>query len=328
MKFSELDRALAAKTDIPTHSDAEVLEHFKSKYGAIEIEGRTVFVFNNERGFGDHKHIVSVHGSNAPYTPEHIYQYVLITYCWSGKFQMTIDGKPVALKAGECVILDRHVPHSVERTGKKDVAINIVLSDRFFERRVLADVDRLDARFPTELTTPGIPHSNWSYYQCQDDELVRDCVGRALCEHFDPKTGSADIIDDFVAALITHLFRTYEHDVRPYAVAQERSELIGKVREYISEHFQEGKLNSMAAAIGYEPTYLSSTIRRATGRTFKQLVNEERMRRSMILLQGTELPAYEIAKEVGISNLTQFYKRFRECYDCTPQEYRERVQNK
>ena len=41
--------------------------------------------------------------------------------------------------------------------------------------------------------------------------------------------------------------------------------------------------------------------RQATGSTFKQLVNIERMRRAALLLRGTTRPIYEIAEEVGLS---------------------------
>ena len=47
------------------------------------------------------------------------------------------------------------------------------------------------------------------------------------------------------------------------------------------------------------------------------------MRQAVMLLQGTQMPAYEVAQAVGISNLTQFYKRFRDFAGMTPQEYRD-----
>ena len=47
------------------------------------------------------------------------------------------------------------------------------------------------------------------------------------------------------------------------------------------------------------------------------------MRRAALLLRGTNKPIYEIAEEVGLSNLTSFYQRFREYANCTPQAYRD-----
>ena len=74
--------------------------------------------------------------------------------------------------------------------------------------------------------------------------------------------------------------------------------------------------------LGYDTSYLSAYIKRETARTFKQLVNEERMRHAIRMLRNSQEPIYKIAQNVGISNLTQFYRRFHEYAGMTPQEYR------
>lgn len=48
------------------------------------------------------------------------------------------------------------------------------------------------------------------------------------------------------------------------------------------------------------------------------------MKKAAILLQNHELPIYEIAHQIGINNLTSFYRRFQAYYQCTPQQYRDR----
>lgn len=325
MELSALPKAIQDANVTPVHTDEEVYEHFRSKYQLIPYNGREVFLFTNQREFRDRKHIVSFHGSNSPRIPEHIYQYVLITYCYAGEFHMTVDGGPLVLGAGDCLVTDRHVPHSVEPTGPDDVTVDIVVNDRFFERRMLADISRLHAAFPSALVERGGAHTGWRVYRTAGDEFPRELVSRILCEHLDARAGSSDIIDDLIAALLTHLFRTFEPDAQRSEAEEKRSALIGEVREYVAEHYNEGSLKRMSERLGYESTYLSTMIRKATGMTFKQLVNQERMRHAMMLLQGTDLPAYAIAQEVGISNLTQFYKRFREFVGCTPQEYRDRT---
>ena len=78
----------------------------------------------------------------------------------------------------------------------------------------------------------------------------------------------------------------------------------------------------MCMHFGYDPSYTSKLIKQFSGKTFKQLVNEERMKKAIILLQNKQLPIYEIANEVGIHNLTSFYKRFQEYTGYTPQDYR------
>jgi AraC-like DNA-binding protein len=145
---------------------------------------------------------------------------------------------------------------------------------------------------------------------------------RVLCERLEPDMTSPYLMNFFLAALFTHLMRTYEPHGQLDDVAWERSELVGRVREYIGNHYKEGNLGQMAADLGYERTYLSKFIRSATGHTFKQLVNAERMRHAALMLRGTSQPIYDVAQSVGLANLTSFYARFREYAGMTPQEYR------
>ena len=55
-------------------------------------------------------------------------------------------------------------------------------------------------------------------------------------------------------------------------------------------------------------------------------MNAERMKRATVLLEASEQPVYEIADEVGITNLTSFYERFRAWAGCTPSQWRRRAQ--
>lgn len=322
MHISQLANAIELLAPAPVTTDEEVLEHFASKYPLIDYHGRKVFLFTDARDFGSNKHSVTIHSRNHPVTPEHIYQYVLITYCYEGRFSMTVDGAKIVLEKGDCLVTDRLVPHGVDRTGPSDMAVDIVLNDRFFERRFLTDATRLGSKFAHELVMTNSTHTSWRLYRSSNDEFARALVERILCEQLDVHVGSHDIIDDLAAALLTHLIRSYEPDIADSDAARRDSELVGIVREYISQHYQDGNLSRMAKALGYDSSYLSAFIRRATGTTFKQAVNAERMRHAELLLQTTSMTVADIAREVGVSNITMFYRRFHDFVGCTPQEYR------
>ena len=322
MELSALPEALKDAAAPQGHTDEDVLEHFSEVYPTIEYNGREVFLFGEGREFGDRRHIVAVHGCLAPTIPEHIYSYVLITYCYAGSFRMYVDGTPVVLDAGSCIVMDRHVPHSVDPTDENSFAINLIFADEFFEGRLLDGLSNLASSFATKLMSRGKAHNSWRVYPTSDDELVNTCIDRILCEYLDPDTTSPYLVDFFLAALLTHLLRTYEPKDPMEDEMWERAELMGTIRQYISQHYREGNLQQMARDLGYERTYLSRFVSKTTGSTFKQLVNQERMRRAAVLLRGTNQPIYEIAEEIGLVNLTSFYQRFREYAGCTPQDYR------
>lgn len=322
MRPEELEGALdEALRRAPFHSHEEIVAHFDERYTPIPYHDRRVYLFTNERSFGNKKHIVSFHTGPSGAIPEHVYQYVLLTYCYRGEFPMELDGTPVTLHEGDCLIADRHCPHAVSELPEGILAINVVLNDRFFEKRLLADLNRLGSSFGLSLVTRGRDHTSWRVYDATDP-LSRVCIEHILCEHLDPKMGSGDLIDDLCAALITNLIRSNEPDLATLESAEKDSALIGRVHEYVAQNYREGRLGTLAEELGYDASYLSALIKHSTARTFKQLVNEERMRHATLMLRSSQLPVYEIAQQVGISNLTQFYRRFHEYTGKTPQEYR------
>lgn len=147
---------------------------------------------------------------------------------------------------------------------------------------MLADLNRLGSSFGLALATHGADHAGWRVYRATD-ALSRSCIDLLLCEHLDDHVGSDDIIDDLCAALITHLIRSNEPDIASQESIKKDSELVGRIHEYVAQHYREGRLSALADELGYDTSYLSAYIKRETARTFKQLVNEERMRRGPLL---------------------------------------------
>ena len=69
---------------------------------------------------------------------------------------------------------------------------------------------------------------------------------------------------------------------------------------------------------------LSRMIRRCTGHTYKELLQRRRFRKAVELLVETELPVNDIVTAVGYENNSYFYRKFRERYQMTPNDYREK----
>ena len=94
--------------------------------------------------------------------------------------------------------------------------------------------------------------------------------------------------------------------------------------QYIENNYNKCSLNSMARHFGYNSNYLGNLLKSKTGKTFSQLKLEHQLNEASILIAHTEMPIYEIAYEVGFSNLGFFYKKFKENFNINPQEYRDK----
>lgn len=324
MDEKDMRSTLEGITDIPVHDDEDVVEHYRERgYEQISYHGRPVYLFTHERDFGDRRHTVSFHGADAPFTPEHIYQYVIVKYALRGEWEIIVDGERVRLREGDCLVTDRFVPQAIPRTGPKMLGVSLILNEEFFQTELVARPTEGRSTFEHELTSIGEVHEEYRHYPTAGDPFVKNMVETAMLERLDPTVISSRTVDALIAALLAHLLDTYEKS-RGIESVTAHSKLMGEIRDWVARNYRTGRLADMADQLGYQRTYLCRVIRETTGATFKQMVNAERMKHAMMLLQGGEMPAYQIAEQVGISNLTVFYRRFREWTGSTPQQWRDR----
>lgn len=96
-----------------------------------------------------------------------------------------------------------------------------------------------------------------------------------------------------------------------------------RVLRYIEENYQTGTLTEIADMLHYDLYWLSREIKRSTGKTFKELLQEKRLTQAAYYLRSTRLHVDEIGQAVGYSNLSYFHRIFQEKYGMTPKKYRD-----
>jgi len=85
---------------------------------------------------------------------------------------------------------------------------------------------------------------------------------------------------------------------------------------------QIGSAKDVAANFGYNSEYLTTMIKRSTGKTLTEHINESRIERARELLRTTDKTVREIAYEIGFSDEKYFLRVFKKYTDITPTEYR------
>lgn len=87
-----------------------------------------------------------------------------------------------------------------------------------------------------------------------------------------------------------------------------------------------GGPSSLATLAGRSPEHVNRTVRRFTGRTTTELINDIRLNRAAHLLRMTDQPIIDIAMDAGFDNLGYFYRRFRNRFATTPRRFRAAAQ--
>lgn len=100
--------------------------------------------------------------------------------------------------------------------------------------------------------------------------------------------------------------------------------VLAEVFDVIETRFtQTLSLRDVAREVGMTPAYLTTLVRRRTGRTVQDWILERRMTESRRLLTESTLPINDIARRVGIPDPAYFTRMFRREHSATPRAWRE-----
>ena len=94
------------------------------------------------------------------------------------------------------------------------------------------------------------------------------------------------------------------------------------ILRYIQSHYNTISLPKLSEIFHYSIPYLSKIIKTSTGKTFKQLVKEIKIRKALYYLEETDYSIEKIADLIGYSSADHFYHVFRDFEGMSPQQYR------
>lgn len=103
----------------------------------------------------------------------------------------------------------------------------------------------------------------------------------------------------------------------------DKTNLIGRAKEYIDEHYYENiSQMQVADVIGITPGYLSTLFSKNMDCGFTDYLNQVRIHHACAYLKQNSLKTYEIAFKVGFRDEKYFSKVFKKLTGVSPKEYR------
>ncbi|NUS43922.1 MAG: helix-turn-helix transcriptional regulator [Mycobacteriaceae bacterium] len=99
--------------------------------------------------------------------------------------------------------------------------------------------------------------------------------------------------------------------------------LLAEVFEVIEKGYRKPlSLRSVSAAVSLTPGYLTTVVRRKTGRTVQDWIADRRMAEARKLLAETDRPVSDIARAVGYRDPAYFTRTFRRVHGAAPRAWR------
>ncbi len=262
----------------------------------------------------------------------HRHEYFQVQLNLAGRTRHYIGATERMLEAGSLSFV---LPYRVHRVphppGSRFYVLNF--NQRFLRPEL--DVDPLDLEdVPLERAPELAPFLFQEFMDFRldgaDFKAARDGCRRMMDENSRRRFCSLEIIRANLLLLITAVCQRYETDLLRMAAGQaqrkSRRDALSRVIRHVRENLmQRISLADAAAAAALSPYYLAQLFKKESGKTFTDLATERRMEKAQELLAHTTLRISEIAEAVGFEDGAYFARRFKQCYDVSPRDYRRKA---
>ena len=131
-------------------------------------------------------------------------------------------------------------------------------------------------------------------------------------------------------SLILELIYTISKDAETMllgdGVRGDKHDVIKSTIKYIKENLTSDlSLETVAAHSGFSPIYFHNFFKKATGKTLRDYVEEQRIRRAANMIVSSDMTLTRIAYECGFSSQSYFSYAFKRRIGMTPREYAKKI---
>ncbi|MBB6672381.1 AraC family transcriptional regulator [Cohnella nanjingensis] len=254
----------------------------------------------------------------------HKHNFLEMSYAFSGSCTQIINGNAVEMGEGDITLLDTDVVHTIRKAEADTIIVNVLFRKDYFNHSILARLAENDllSEFVIDAIYKPTMRGRYLHFASQQNEVVRRYLCAAMREYLDPQLGSGEAMNCYLILLFTELLRTTPHLPADTAGAGRAPGV--EILQYIEERYETTTLAQTARHFHFHPNYLSRLLKQNFGKTYRQMVQDLRLRKAKLLLENTDFQVRRIAEEVGYTNFNHFYRKFKETYRATPAEYRKR----
>lgn len=264
--------------------------------------------------------------ANARYCPPfwHYLKFIKIVYVLSGEcIFYTRGGGEQTLKAGNFMIVPPNVEQTVFASHDEDIVINILIRSSTFEKAfstLLLESEELAKFFWKVLYERG--ESSVVWFRCHSDETLDKFVLDMWEEYEKHTVNSNFLLVSYAMVFLAYALRHFPQDMESIQESRLSRVQLPVIIQYIHAHYNTANLASLAEHFHKSKSYLCRYIKQETGYSPTHLLKEIRMTQAALMLKDSQCSVEEIMLKVGYTDISYFYKAFKQCYRMTPAAYR------
>lgn len=255
--------------------------------------------------------------------PKHKHNFVELNFVLNGKMRQIIDGEELTVNQGEIAFLNQHIEHEILEATEEDIIINFIMLPNFYDF-VFKFLD--DQNIVTKFFISTLKESTTGQYllfKVSKVVSIQNLLENLLINLISSDNAKNDITKQTFMLLLfeltNHIDKLQKNNVASYETS-----LILETLKYIEENYRDGNLYDLCDYLNQDYYTLSKFIKNNINSNFKELIQNKKLSVASELLTTTKLTVDSIANYVGYSNLSFFYRIFKNRYGVTPSKYRKK----
>lgn len=255
---------------------------------------------------------------------DHQHAFFEILYLINGECTNIVDGCINTMEAGDLCIITPRVLHSIEVVTDSVVLNILIRASTFTETFVpLLRHSNILSDFFNEILYSN-NYKKYLMFHTGDDEIILDSILELYKEQQEMEPYYHNIMNGLLIAFWGKLLQRHEKDVEYPEIYVEKYNIIPKIEMYIKKNCSSVTLQSCAEHFHFNSQYLSTLLKKHTGKTFSAVLTDTRMVYASELLVKSDISVKETGMLAGYQEPAYFMKVFKKYFGVTPSEYRSR----
>lgn len=253
----------------------------------------------------------------------HTHDFIELNYIYSGSCTQYVNGKAVHLPTHSLIMLDKSIPHSIGYMDSNDILVNILLKDGNSLNSILDRVSSCPSvvtQFMYNASKINAIHKNYIIFNFDDNEYAQNLIECLIYKGLSKDTDKRSSMHALYSLLIPEFTKSIEKEAISFN--QKKNNEILEILNYIDNNYQQLELTTLAKHFGYNSNYIGNKIKKETGQTFQELIDQKKFRLATNLLTETNYSIENIAERIGYHSTISFFRLFKRMDNSTPNQYR------
>lgn len=314
-----MDTKLLEQLSVITAEEQEILDGRNDIDRDIYMQGQKTTI-NSRKLLASGKLITIRPHTRFIHFPEHTHDYVEVIYMCSGETTHIVNDKEIKLEQGDLLFLNQSATHEVCRAGEGDIAVNFIVLPEFFSAplSMIGEEETPLRKFLIDCLCGQNSGAGYLYFDISEVKPIQNLLENLLWILIQDTPSKRKMSQMTMALLFMQLLGHTE----TLSTDDQGDAVVWQVLRYVEANYADGSFGELTEQLHYDASWLSREIKRKTGKTYTQLVQEKRLAQAAFLLRNTDRNVSDIAVAVGYENISYFHRIFADAYGKSPKHYR------